>query len=62
MLARFHGLFEMGVRQIVALKMGAEGSFVMTRDGTCHATSDQSAKSLNTSHQLYLRPKPHNVV
>ena len=29
-------LFEMGLRRIVALKMGPEGSFVMARDGTHH--------------------------
>lgn len=29
-------LFSMGVRRIVALKMGAEGSFVMARDGEAH--------------------------
>jgi sugar/nucleoside kinase (ribokinase family) len=29
-------LFSMGVRKIVALKMGAEGSFVMAREGETH--------------------------
>jgi sugar/nucleoside kinase (ribokinase family) len=29
-------LFSMGVRKIVALKMGADGSFVMSRDGEMH--------------------------
>jgi sugar/nucleoside kinase (ribokinase family) len=30
------GLFDLGVRQVVALKMGPEGSFVMSRDGESH--------------------------
>jgi sugar/nucleoside kinase (ribokinase family) len=41
------GLFEMGVRQIVALKMGAEGSFVMTRDGTCHTVKAPKVKTID---------------
>ena len=30
------GLFALGVRQVVALKMGPDGSFVMARDGESH--------------------------
>lgn len=31
-----HRLFEMGVRQVVALKLGPEGSFLMNRQGQAH--------------------------
>jgi sugar/nucleoside kinase (ribokinase family) len=41
------GLFDLGVRQIVALKMGAEGSFVMARDGTHHTVSAPKVETID---------------
>ena len=41
------GLFELGVRQIVALKMGPEGSFVMARDGESHHVPAPNVEALD---------------
>ena len=41
------GLFALGVRQIVALKMGPEGSFVMARDGESHHVPAPNVEALD---------------
>jgi sugar/nucleoside kinase (ribokinase family) len=41
------GLFNIGVRQIVALKMGAEGSFVMSRDGIQHLVKAPKVETID---------------
>ena len=41
------GLFRLGVRQVVALKMGAEGSFVMDRAGESHHVAAPKVEAMD---------------